>query len=110
MLYIDKGGDPEVVRESQRRRFADVALVDQVIELDQEWKAGDLQLAFECIAIMQYMIPNCACYVAISHMETLKMQRNALNKQIGEKRKVSTSCSLTKSVLNLQQPCNLCDA
>ena len=42
MLCIDKGGDPEIVRESQRRRFADVALVDQVIELDQEWKAGNL--------------------------------------------------------------------
>ena len=39
-VYTDKGGDPEVVRESQRRRFADVAVVDRVIELDQEWKAG----------------------------------------------------------------------
>ncbi|KAL3141780.1 hypothetical protein ABBQ32_004455 [Trebouxia sp. C0010 RCD-2024] len=63
LFRADKGGDPELVRESQRRRFADVAVVDRVIQLDHEWKA------------------------AISHMETLKMQRNALNKQIGEKRK-----------------------
>ena len=33
-----KGGDPEKVRESQRRRFADVALVDKVIEEDEEWR------------------------------------------------------------------------
>lgn len=46
-LCTDKGGDPEVVRESQRRRFADVAVVDQVIELDQEWKAGNT----DCCAV-----------------------------------------------------------
>ncbi|KAL6774475.1 TSS2 [Auxenochlorella protothecoides x Auxenochlorella symbiontica] len=34
----EKGGDPEVVRESQRRRYADVALVDRVVELDSEWR------------------------------------------------------------------------
>ena len=34
----DMGGDPEVVRESQRRRFADVGLVDKVIEYDAEWR------------------------------------------------------------------------
>ena len=33
-----KGGDPEKVRESQRRRFADVALVDKVIAEDEEWR------------------------------------------------------------------------
>lgn len=35
-----KGGDPEVVRESQRRRYADVGLVDKVIELDGQWRDG----------------------------------------------------------------------
>ena len=55
------------------------------------------------------MIPNCACHVAISHMETLKMQRNALNKQIGEKRKVSISCSLSTSVLTLRQAHAVCN-
>lgn len=34
----EKGGNPELVRESQRRRFADVTLVDKVIQLDQEWR------------------------------------------------------------------------
>jgi seryl-tRNA synthetase len=33
-----KGGDPEKVRESQRRRFADVVLVDKVIAEDEEWR------------------------------------------------------------------------
>ena len=34
-----RGGDPEKVRESQRRRFADVGLVDRVIEEDEKWRA-----------------------------------------------------------------------
>lgn len=36
-LRVDKGGDPESVRESQRRRFANVDLVDEVIVMDSEW-------------------------------------------------------------------------
>ena len=32
------GGDPEKVRESQRRRFADVTLVDKVIAEDEIWR------------------------------------------------------------------------
>ena len=42
--HADKGGDPELVRESQRRRFADVSLVDQVIALDAEWRAVRYEL------------------------------------------------------------------
>eukprot|EP00736_Rhodelphis_marinus_P006838 Rmarinus@m.12141 len=34
----DKGGNPEMIRESQRKRFADVELVDKVIALDSEWR------------------------------------------------------------------------
>ena len=37
-VFSEKGGDPERVRESQRRRFADVGLVDQVIEHDKRWR------------------------------------------------------------------------
>jgi hypothetical protein len=43
----EKGGDPEVIRESQRRRYintpdceARVAQVDKVIAIDKEWREG----------------------------------------------------------------------
>ena len=54
----DKGGDPEVVRKSQRERYADPALVDRVMEADSKWRKqrGDL--------------------------DTLKMDFNALNNEI----------------------------
>ncbi|CAL5422018.1 unnamed protein product [Camellia sinensis] len=37
----DKGHNPKIIRESQRRRFANVDLVDEVIALDKEWSGGD---------------------------------------------------------------------
>ena len=38
LFRVYKGGDPEKVRESQRRRFSDPAVVDRVIALDEEWR------------------------------------------------------------------------
>ncbi|KAL5786586.1 hypothetical protein ACOSQ2_008978 [Xanthoceras sorbifolium] len=34
----EKGHNPEIIRESQRRRFASVELVDEIIKLDKEWR------------------------------------------------------------------------
>ncbi|XP_059914127.1 serine--tRNA ligase, cytoplasmic [Gadus macrocephalus] len=34
----DKGGDPELIRETQRKRFKDVTLVDKLIAADTEWR------------------------------------------------------------------------
>ena len=34
------GGDPEKIKESQKKRYAKVELVDEVVELDQEWRKG----------------------------------------------------------------------
>ncbi|XP_077212714.1 serine--tRNA ligase-like isoform X2 [Tasmannia lanceolata] len=40
----DKGNDPEIIRESQRRRFASVELVDEIILLDKEWRQSQFEL------------------------------------------------------------------
>ncbi|KAL3906852.1 MAG: hypothetical protein SGPRY_010392, partial [Prymnesium sp.] len=47
LFRTDQGGDPELIRESQRRRYADVSLVDKVIEYDTEWRKtrGALDIA-----------------------------------------------------------------
>lgn len=36
----DKGGDPDKVRENQKKRFKDVALVDLVISEDDKWRGA----------------------------------------------------------------------
>lgn len=40
LFRADKGGNPELIRESQRRRFAPVEDVDYVIGLDKAWRTG----------------------------------------------------------------------
>ncbi|OZC11542.1 hypothetical protein X798_01400 [Onchocerca flexuosa] len=34
----EKGGNPELIRDSQRKRYKDVKLVDDVIDYDQQWR------------------------------------------------------------------------
>jgi len=43
LFRTDKGGDPEKIRENQRKRFKDVGLVDTIIEKDNLWR----QLTFQ---------------------------------------------------------------
>ncbi|KAK9799400.1 hypothetical protein WJX73_002247 [Symbiochloris irregularis] len=58
-----RGGNPDIVRDSQKRRYADVGLVDRVIELDATWREANHDL------------------------ERKKTDFNALNKEIGKLRK-----------------------
>lgn len=43
----DKGGNPEMVRESQRRRFAPVEDVDAIIVLDEAWRKSTFDLILD---------------------------------------------------------------
>ncbi|KAK4538184.1 hypothetical protein CDCA_CDCA16G4209 [Cyanidium caldarium] len=38
LFRVEKGGDPERVRESQRRRYAEVEVVGRVVRLDEQWR------------------------------------------------------------------------
>ncbi|XP_038892840.1 serine--tRNA ligase isoform X2 [Benincasa hispida] len=58
----EKGNNPEIIRESQRRRFANVELVDEVIKLDKEWRQRQFEL------------------------ENLRKEFNKINKQIAQLR------------------------
>jgi seryl-tRNA synthetase len=40
-FIADRGGDPQKVRESQRRRFADENLVDEVITLYEDARSSE---------------------------------------------------------------------
>ena len=41
LLREAQGGNPELVKESQRRRYKKVEQVDEVIALDLKWKTGN---------------------------------------------------------------------
>uniref|UniRef100_A0A383V6T7 serine--tRNA ligase n=1 Tax=Tetradesmus obliquus TaxID=3088 RepID=A0A383V6T7_TETOB len=63
LFRTEKGGNPDIVRESQKRRYADVTLVDKVVQLDADWRTARFEL------------------------DQVKKEFNALNKQIAELRK-----------------------
>ncbi|ANQ06082.1 Serine-tRNA ligase [Plasmodium coatneyi] len=59
----EKGGNPEKIKESERKRFHDETNVDKVIEYDEKWR--------KCIF----------------KLEELKKNINLVNKEIGNKKK-----------------------
>jgi len=71
------GGDPDAVRESQRRRFAPVALVDDVISIDEKWR------------LMTGTIDN------------LKKKRNIIQKEVGDIKKKGTVDDNNETYVNL---------
>jgi len=65
LLREEKGGKPALVIESQKKRSADETLVPAVMAMDQEWRKSNYK------------------------MESLKMEFNAVNKEIATKKKES---------------------
>ena len=47
----EKGGNPQLIRQSQEKRFQNPAIVDRVIEYDQEWRGGLCQFPFTLITL-----------------------------------------------------------
>ena len=46
LFRADKGGDPDKIRENQRKRFKDVSYVDKVVEADTKWRKRELSASF----------------------------------------------------------------
>ena len=38
LFRSEKGGDPEKIKENQRKRFKDEGVVDQVVAADEQWR------------------------------------------------------------------------
>uniref|UniRef100_A0A8C9H3U3 serine--tRNA ligase n=1 Tax=Piliocolobus tephrosceles TaxID=591936 RepID=A0A8C9H3U3_9PRIM len=66
----EKGGNPEKIKESERKRFHDENNVDKVIEYDERWRKCIFQL------------------------EELKRSINAINKKIGNQKKQNKNANV----------------
>lgn len=82
--FIDsKGGNSEVIRESQRKRGHSVELVDEVIQMYQDWvKSTSSKPKYSKI------FTNEVFFTVDFDANGLSKQSNALQKQIGLKKKV----------------------
>lgn len=50
LFRTDKGGDPEIIRETQRKRFKDVRLVDKLVAADTEWRKCECEKHRCCLS------------------------------------------------------------
>lgn len=85
LFRVERDGDPEVIRKSQRDRYKNVELVNQVIELDKKWKSGK-------ILILKFIYA--LCVLAKYNFDQFKRQKNLTSKAIGEKMKVGLVWSI----------------
>ena len=37
----EKGGNPDKIRENQKKRYCDVSMVDKIVEADEKWRKGE---------------------------------------------------------------------
>ncbi|XP_066284758.1 serine--tRNA ligase, cytoplasmic-like [Branchiostoma lanceolatum] len=63
LFRVDRGGDPNKIRENQSKRYKDVTLVDNVVQADEQWR----KLRYQA--------------------DTLNRLKNLCSKTIGEKMK-----------------------
>ncbi|RWW59678.1 hypothetical protein BHE74_00033372, partial [Ensete ventricosum] len=80
LFRAEKGFDPELVRESQRRRFASVEVVEEIIHLDREWRQRtDLDLSFLDLLRSQF------------ELDGLRRDANRLTKEVKNLKIVSSA-------------------
>lgn len=84
LLRKDQGGNPDLVRESQRRRYADAGLVDQVIGYDEEWRQSVLRTRPPLRHAPDAADRGPGSRAARGALDLAKKDKNAVQKKIGE--------------------------
>jgi seryl-tRNA synthetase len=95
--FIDsKGGNSEVIRESQRKRGHSVEAVDEVIQMYQDWvKSTSSKPKYSRKITNTFFFPLTVDFDA----NGLSKQSNALQKQIGLKKKARVLVTITAIIL-----------
>jgi seryl-tRNA synthetase len=78
LIHLEKGGNPEIVIQSEKKRFRDVEKVNKCVEMYTEWRKKRNQC------------------------DTLRMEYGKINKQIAERKKASKGqdkCEVYKNLL-----------
>lgn len=55
---VDKGGNPDKIRENQSKRYSDATLVDQVVEADSQWRKSKLSKHFKTSIVVFFYVFN----------------------------------------------------
>lgn len=82
-FIAERGGNPEAIRESQRRRFASVEVVDEIISLFEDHRKSNVPHS-----LMRFFQPAHVDVTAQYGATQLNGKINELQKQIAKKKKV----------------------
>lgn len=102
LFRADQGGDPDKIRETQRKRYKDVSHVEKVIEADTRWRKCKSLVRLMCInesalcmlcalicreiALSQHVC--CFCCSVRFQADNWNKLKNTCSKTIGLKMKV----------------------
>ena len=78
LFRADKGGDPDKIRENQRKRFKDVGYVDRVVEADTKWRKRELIASKATPTESVVSRPPPASYLSIRIESPCKLKLNSL--------------------------------
>jgi seryl-tRNA synthetase len=81
----EKGGNPEKIRENQRKRFGDVSMVDKIIESDEKWRKSKWKFLGKTWQPFFNML---VYFTARFEADNLNKAKNLVSKVIGDKMKV----------------------
>lgn len=90
-FIAERGGNPETIRESQRRRFASVEIVDEIIALFEDHRKSVYSGFFfsnNARRIHKYLQMLTFNSLAQYNATQINSQINDVQKQIGAKKKV----------------------
>ena len=81
----EKGGNPDKIRENQKKRFCDVSMVDKIVLADENWRKGN-SWCQGCVLAIFWLSP--FLLSARFNADQFNKLKNMVSKVIGEKMKV----------------------
>ena len=81
----EKGGNPDKIRENQKKRFCDVSMVDKIVLADENWRKGN-SWCRGCVFAIFWLSP--FLLSARFNADQFNKLKNMVSKVIGEKMKV----------------------
>ena len=63
----EKGGNPQEVKENQRKRYSDESIVDKIVAADENWRKGIVKAhpSSQVILIIIWLLSNMILHDAI---------------------------------------------
>ena len=89
-MILDAGGDPNKVKTSQKARFADEGIVDQIMELDAVRRNGKYEN-------LEIGVLTCVLYdhLAKYTLDNFRMEKGKISKEVAARKKADKKADIS---------------